>query len=138
MTISVWALLLGLSFAFSLSFSLAEVLLVNNPPFTIVFYRLAIASVFMLGLMRMMGKSLRVPRGQLILLFFVGLANNALPFSAIVYGQQYITGGLASIINANTAFFTMILACMVFADERLTTRRLIGIVLGVCGVARSP
>ena len=135
MTISVWVLLLGLSFAFSLSFSLAEVLLVNNPPFTIVFYRLAIASVFMLGLMRMMGKSLYVPKGQLILLFFVGLANNALPFSAIVYGQQYITGGLASIINANTAFFTMILACMVFADERLTTRRFIGIILGICGVA---
>jgi len=126
--------LLLLCFVWSLSFLLAEILLESVRPFTIVFNRVFFASIVMVILIKLLGKRFPDKRKNLFLLFLLGLTNNAIPFSAIVYGQQFITGGLASIINTNTAFFTLILSSLMFVDERLTMVRLLGIVLGITGV----
>src|SRR5690606_18191801 len=50
-------------------------------------------------------------------------------------GQTEIGAGLASVLNATTPFWTMLLANALLADEKLTTRRAMGIVLGVAGTA---
>ena len=134
MSIFIWGLLLLLCFVWSLSFLLAEILLESVRPFTIVFNRVFFASIVMVILIKLLGKRFPDKRKNLFLLFLLGLTNNAIPFSAIVYGQQFITGGLASIINTNTAFFTLILSSLMFVDERLTMVRLLGIVLGITGV----
>ena len=123
-----------LCFVWSLSFLTAELLPETTLPFTIVFYRVLIASLIMLVLMWMMGKRIPYAPRALFFLVLMGLTNNALPFSAIVYGQQYITGGLATIINTNTAFLTLIFSSLILADERLTPIRLIGLGLGITGV----
>jgi drug/metabolite transporter (DMT)-like permease len=65
----------------------------------------------------------------------MGLLNNVIPFGLMSWGQLYIESGLTSILNAATAIFGVIVAAMVFADERLTTRKLIGVSLGFLGVA---
>jgi drug/metabolite transporter (DMT)-like permease len=134
MSVFIWGLLLLLCFVWSLSFLLAEILLESVRPFTIVFNRVFFASIVMVILIKLLGKRFPDKRKNLFLLFLLGLTNNAIPFSAIVYGQQFITGGLASIINTNTAFFTLILSSLMFVDERLTMVRLLGIVLGITGV----
>jgi drug/metabolite transporter (DMT)-like permease len=134
MSVFIWGLLLLLCFVWSLSFLLAEILLESVSPFTIVFNRVFFASIVMVILIKLLGKRFPDKRKNLFLLFLLGLTNNAIPFSAIVYGQQFITGGLASIINTNTAFFTLILSSLMFVDERLTMVRLLGIVLGITGV----
>ena len=64
----------------------------------------------------------------------MGLLNNVIPFSLISYGQVFITGGMASIINANTAFFGVIVAALFLADERLQLSRLLGVMIGITGV----
>lgn len=134
MSVFIWGLLLILCFVWSLSFLLAEILLESVRPFTIVFNRVFFASIVMVILIKLLGKRFPASRKNIFLLFLLGLTNNAIPFSAIVYGQQFITGGLASIINTNTAFFTLILSSMMFVDERLTMIRLLGIILGITGV----
>jgi len=134
MSVFIWGLLLLLCFVWSLSFLLAEILLESVSPFTIVFNRVFFASIVMVILIKLLGKRFPNKRKNLFLLFLLGLTNNAIPFSAIVYGQQFITGGLASIINTNTAFFTLILSSLMFVDERLTMVRLLGIFLGITGV----
>ena len=65
----------------------------------------------------------------------MGLLNNAIPFSLIVWGQQHIASGLASILNAATAIIGVLIASLIFADERLTRRRMVGVGLGFLGVA---
>jgi drug/metabolite transporter (DMT)-like permease len=65
----------------------------------------------------------------------MGLLNNAIPFGLMAWGQQFIETGLTSIFNAATAVFGVLVAAMVFADERLTPRRLAGVVLAFAGVA---
>src|SRR5690606_3248189 len=70
-------------------------------------------------------------------LAFLGLAmlNNVIPFSLMFAGQTEIGAGIASVLNATTPFWTMLLANALLADEKLTTRRAMGIVLGVAGTA---
>src|SRR6056300_2004586 len=125
MSVFIWGLLLLLCFVWSLSFLLAEILLESVRPFTIVFNRVFFASIVMVILIKLLGKKFPQSRKNLFLLFLLGLTNNALPFSAIVYGQQFITGGLATIINTNTAFLALIFSSLILADERLTPIRLV-------------
>lgn len=77
-----------------------------------------------------------VPRGARIWadLLIMGLFNNVVPFILITWGQQFIASGLASILNATTAFFAILIAAIVFADERLTARKITGVTLGFGGV----
>lgn len=64
----------------------------------------------------------------------MGLLNNVLPFSLMAWAQLHIPSGLTSILNASTAVFGVIVAAMVFADERLMLRRGFGVALGFAGV----
>lgn len=66
---------------------------------------------------------------------FLGIFNIALPFGLIVWGQSHVPSGLAGILNSGTALFTVLLAALVFPDERLTVNKLLGVLLGLCGVA---
>ncbi len=65
----------------------------------------------------------------------MGLLNVALPFSLIVWAQIHVPSGLASILNAATAIFGVLIAALVFADERLTRQKAAGVALGFAGVA---
>lgn len=72
--------------------------------------------------------------GWLIACAVMGLLNNILPFTLIVWGQTQIASGLAGILNASTAVFAVVVAAAVFPDERLTLPRLLGVGLGLAGV----
>ena len=65
--------------------------------------------------------------------FAIGLLNNVLPFSLIVIGQTYIPSGLASILNATTPLFT-VLVMAAAGEEKLHARRIAGVVVGLIGV----
>ena len=65
----------------------------------------------------------------------MGLLNNVIPFGLMTWGQLYIESGLTSILNGATAIFGVIVAALIFADERLTPRRAVGVGLGFLGVA---
>lgn len=65
----------------------------------------------------------------------MGLLNNAIPFALMAWGQQFIETGLTSIFNAGTAIFGVLVAALVFADERLTLRKGIGVLIAFFGVA---
>ena len=81
-------------------------------------------------------RGLSVPRTPRIWASFLmmGLLNNAIPFTLMAWGQLYIETGLTSIFNATTAIFGVVVAAIMFTDERLTLNRAIGVVIGFCGV----
>ena len=68
-------------------------------------------------------------------LALLGLLNNVIPFSLIVWGQTHLASGLASILNATTPVFTVVVAHVFTADEKLDLRRLAGALIGLAGVA---
>jgi drug/metabolite transporter (DMT)-like permease/opacity protein-like surface antigen len=65
----------------------------------------------------------------------MGLLNNVIPFGLMAWGQLHIPTGLTAILNAATAIWGVLVAALVFADERLTARRALGVTLGFLGVA---
>jgi drug/metabolite transporter (DMT)-like permease len=65
----------------------------------------------------------------------LGVGNNVVPFSLIVWGQTHVPSGLAGILNATTALFQVLVAAAVFPDERLSLPRLSGVIVGLAGVA---
>ena len=65
----------------------------------------------------------------------MGLLNNVIPFSLLSFGQLTVETGLTGILNAATAVWGVLIAALVFADERLTLPRLIGVTTGFLGVA---
>jgi drug/metabolite transporter (DMT)-like permease len=65
----------------------------------------------------------------------MGVLNNVIPFSLIVWGQAHIASGLASILNAMTPLFTVVVAHFLTADEKLTPQRAAGVAIGFGGVA---
>ncbi len=129
-----WLLLLALSCLWGGAFFFIAVALEDLPPFTLVALRLSLAAMVLLGVVYLSG--LRLPGERSIWLAFLGMGvlNNVIPFSLIVWGQTQIASGLASILNATTPFFTVLAAHFLTKDERLTGLRLAGISIGFTGV----
>ena len=129
-----WGLLILLSVLWGGAYFFAGVAVRELPPLTVVLARVLIAAVALLPLFWYLGHSL--PKSLLAWLpfFGMGLLNNVIPFGLIFAGQTHITVGLSSIINAMTPLFA-VLALASFQQERLTVNRLIGVLLGVVGVA---
>ncbi|MDP1964547.1 MAG: DMT family transporter [Reyranella sp.] len=130
-----WSLLVLLSILWGGSFFFAKVALAELGPFTIVFFRVALAALALNIVASAIGASLwraGTPWRQLLVM---GALNNALPFSLIFWGQTTITSGLASILNATTPLFTAVVAHIFTRDERMTVRKLVGVLAGLAGVA---
>jgi drug/metabolite transporter (DMT)-like permease len=66
--------------------------------------------------------------------FIMGALNNLIPFSLIVWGQTHIESSLASILNATTPIFSVVLAHFLTREEQLTFNRMTGILIGWIGV----
>jgi drug/metabolite transporter (DMT)-like permease len=128
-----WSLLAALSVLWGGSFFFNGVVLRELPPFTLVLLRVTLAAAILLPVLY--AQRLPLPKGwagwQPFLL--VALFNNVLPFSLIVTGQTHIPSGLASILNATTPLFTVMVMAAA-GEEKLYFRRLAGVIVGVIGV----
>lgn len=128
-----WAMLLALAVLWGGSFFFNAVAVRELPAFTLVWLRVAVAAVALLLALRLLEQ--RMPGGRSVWAAFLGmgLLNNVVPFALIVWGQHHIASGLASILNATTPLFTVLLAHLLTADERLTPPKAAGVAVGFTG-----
>lgn len=129
-----WGLLIALSIIWGGSFFFAKVAVAEMPPLTIVLARVAIAAVILHAVLQATGIGMRVGVKTWREFLIMGLLNNAIPFSLIFWGQKEIGSGLASILNAATPLFTVVVAHCFTQDERATPLKILGVALGICGV----
>lgn len=128
-----WSLLAVLSILWGGSFFFNGAALRDLPPLTLVFLRVALGAAMLLPLLRVQGIGLPKSIAGWRPFVLIGLLNNVIPFSLIVIGQTFIPSGLASILNATTPLFTVLVMAMA-GEEALQMRRLAGVALGVLGV----
>ncbi len=135
MTAAEWGLLLALSVLWGGSFLFVGVAVRDLPPFTIIAARVGLAALALHLVLAATGR--RIPAGPRVWAAFLGmgLLNNVVPFSLIVWGQTHIASGLASILNATTPLFGVVVAHHLARDEPMTGRRLAGVGVGFAGVA---
>ncbi len=128
-----WGFLVFLSVLWGGSFFFAGVAVKDLPPLTIVMVRVGLAALLLVPVLWMMGH--RLPRAWADWRPFMvmGILNNVIPFSLIVTGQTMIASGTASIINAMTPVFAVLILAA-FAEETLTRNRIAGVLAGFVGV----
>jgi len=127
-------MLLSLSLLWGGSFFFVEIIISEIPPLTVVLLRVALAAVALWLFAFFVG--LRPPEtiGAWTAFLVMGLLNNVVPFTLIAWGQTHIASGLASILNATTPLFTVIVAGLILVDERTTPKKLVGVIVGFAGV----
>src|SRR5215471_20567551 len=98
MSAAEWALLLLLSVLWGGSFFFSKIAVAALPPFTIVFVRFAAAALLVYAYVR--ARSIAIPTDirSWALLMGMGLLNNLIPASLIVWSQTMIASGLAAVI----------------------------------------
>ncbi|SEN44084.1 Threonine/homoserine efflux transporter RhtA [Pseudorhodobacter antarcticus] len=129
-----WLLLATLSLLWGGSFFFVQLAVGHLPAFTIVFLRVSLAALALAGVLAVTRTPF--PKGRAVwgALLVMGALNNALPFTFFVLAQGQIGSALASVLNATTPLFTLIVAHLCTADERLTGAKLLGLGIGFVGV----
>lgn len=129
-----WGLLILLSMLWGGAFFFAGVVLKELPPLIVVFARVSLAALLLLPLFWFYGHKLPGTAREWMPFFVMALVNNIVPFYFQFWSQTIITVGLISIINAMAPLFTVIVLAS-FGDEKLSLYRVVGVLLGVLGVA---
>lgn len=131
---TAWVLMALLALMWGGAFPSTRAALAEVGVLTTVAFRVAGGAAVLWAVIAWRGLPLRGGWRIVPIFAALGLFNNILPWSLIVWGQQHIASGLAAILNASTAIFTVVLAAMIFADERLTAEKTAGVLLGLAGV----
>ena len=129
-----YGLLLLLSAIWGSSFVFIKVGVDEVPPVTMTAIRLILAAVFLLLVMVVTKRAF--PRGKAIwwMLLASAVAGNALPFCLIAWGQQTIPPGTTAILMGIMPLITMVLAHVFTDDEKLNSRKVMGMVVGIAGL----
>lgn len=128
-----WAMLLALAVLWGGSFFFNGVAVRELPSFTLVWLRVAVAAATLLGVLRLLGQRMPTDARVWAAFFGMGLLNNVVPFALIVWGQHHIASGLASILNATTPLFTVLVAHLLTPDEKLMPLKAAGVAVGFAG-----
>ena len=129
-----WVMLITLATVWGGSFLFNAILVAELPVITIVAIRVTVAALALWGFARVTGRKIPTTPQVWGALLILGVLNNAIPFSLIVQGQTQITSGLASILNATTPLFTILVAGFFLTDERFSILRVLGVIVGFSGV----
>jgi len=105
------------------------------PPFTLAGLRFAFASVGMWTLLAV--RRTKLPRAgrDWTLMIGTGLLTFGLDYGLVFWGENHISAGLTSILFSTMPLFVLVLAHFLVAEERMTARKLVGVLVGVAGVA---
>src|SRR5262245_61101294 len=130
-----YLLLLLLGAVWGSSFLLIKVAVETIPPITVATARIGIGALVLTALVAARGRSWPQRWRDWMLLFIMGLVGNTIPFSLINWGETRIDSGLTAILMSTVPLATIILAPTFVRDEPITAGKLIGVALGMAGVA---
>jgi len=130
-----WLILAFLAVIWGGAFFCIHVEVHSVPPLTYVWLRVTIAAAAMWVYLAWRRESAGLPRSVWGAMLLLALLNNVVPFILFGWGQTHIASGLASILNATTPIWGVIVAHLFTADEKLTPRKVAGVLLGFGGVA---
>ena len=135
MTPALWLMLILLSAIWGGSFLFGRIAVQEIPPLTLVLFRVTLAAITIWLFVLVTRRKASITVWFALNIAGMAILNNVIPFSFILYGQKEIGSGLASIVNAMTPIWTVIIANFLTSDEKFTRRKATGIVAGFAGVA---
>ncbi|HVF37761.1 MAG TPA: DMT family transporter [Sphingomicrobium sp.] len=130
-----WAILAALALIWGAAFLFIKVAVTHFEPLTYVWLRLSIAAAGLALLLRWRGERLALPGAVWASILLLALLNNIIPFALFGWGQTRIASGLASILNATTPVWGVLVTHLMTRDEKMTPAKLFGVAAGFAGVA---
>ena len=105
------------------------------PPIAFASVRFLLASVILLVVI--FARRLPFPKtsSEWKLIAFTGVLQFSINYSTVFWSEQYITSGLAAVLQAMITVFGLVLAWFFLPNEKITTQKIIAVVVGVIGVA---
>jgi len=134
MSATDWLLLLMLSVLWGGSFYFAKIAVLEIPPLTLALGRVAIAASALAIFARAIGTPFPRDATAWSQLTVMAIFNNVLPFTLLFWGQIHISIGLASILNATSPLFGVLVAHVMTQDDKLSAGRIVGLIAGFAGV----
>ncbi len=135
MKLKTLAQLITLALLWGIAFMFIKVAVREIPPVTLIMTRVGLAAVILYLILRAQGRNLPGP-GRIWLHFaVVGLLYNALPYSLVAWGQQYIDSALAAMFIGTTPLITLVLAHIFTTDDHFTPAKAGGVAFGFAGLA---
>lgn len=128
----VWLILCGIWGSTWLFIKLG---LQDLPPLTFAGIRFVISCAILFSLVWFCNLPWPQNRRDWILMVQTGILSFSLNYGLVFWGEQYISSGLAALLQATMPAFGLVLAHIYLPAERLTWVKIVGVVLGVCGVA---
>ena len=104
------------------------------PPLTFAGIRFVIASLILLAIIQSRRIPLPSSRSDWGLLALTGLLSFGISYGCVFWGEQYISSGLAALLQATIPAFGLVIAHFYLPGERMTTAKIVGVLMGVCGV----
>jgi drug/metabolite transporter (DMT)-like permease len=109
--------------------------LADLPPLTFAGIRFVIACTILFVIIRLRHLQLPRARADWLLLAVAGILSFGFNYGLVFWGEQYISSGLAALLQATLPAFGLVFAHLYLPGERLSLTKIGGVVLGVCGVA---
>ncbi len=97
-------------------------------------YRFFLASILIFGFILLLTKKISYEKGTFSILLRIALFQTFLQYVFFYIGLSYSTGVQGSIIAGTTSFFQILLAHFMYKNDSLSTRKMIGLFIGFCGV----
>ena len=130
-----WVSIFALGLIWGGTFMVVSMALESYGPITVATARTTLGAVTLVLLAAAMGRPLPLRDVRLWRYIIpIGLFSTALPFFLLSWGQQYVASAFAGLSMAALPLFLLPLA-HVFSDERMNTRRTIGVLIGFIGAA---
>ena len=108
--------------------------LADLPPLTFAGIRFVIACAILFTIIRLRRIQLPQARTDWSLLAITGILSFGFNYGLVFWGEQYISSGLAALLQATLPAFGLVFAHLHLPGERLSWAKIGGVVLGVCGV----
>jgi drug/metabolite transporter (DMT)-like permease len=116
------------------SYLLIKVALGSIPPTTLMAFRVALAALFLLAVMRLRGERLPTDSLSWRRLFVQSLLNSSLAWLVLAWGAQYVPSGLAGVLNSTSPLFVFLLTALTGANGKHSITKSFGVALGFVGV----
>jgi drug/metabolite transporter (DMT)-like permease len=116
------------------AFSVAKLAVADCPPLLVLTARFLLAAAVMLGGATIFRAPFKLSRRDVLIFAVLGIANQAAYLGLSYVGIRSISSGLAALVISASPVLTAALAA-VFLNERMTWRKLAGLLLGIGGVA---
>ncbi len=129
-----WILFWLLGLIWGSSYLLIRIGVEQLNPLELVFIRTGIAAVGLNIVIYAQGKRLPSDWPTIRALILIGIGNTVIPFVLISWGETRVESGLASVLQATSSLFTLIIAHFAFTDDRITRRKIVGLLIGFVGV----